>query len=87
MGSGLHSDGQNVRRSLRRLNVSENRMGHVRYTEFQTLPMRFGGALGRAILGILFGMDHCHRHFEVFQRQLELVRIALLRFPTEHRLL
>jgi hypothetical protein len=48
---------------------------------------RFGGALGGPILGILFGMDHGHGRFEVFQRQFELVRIALLRFPTEDRLL
>ena len=44
---------------------------------------RLGGALGSAILGILFGMDHRHGGFEIFQRQLELVRIALLRFPAE----
>jgi len=48
---------------------------------------RFGGALGGPILGILFGMDHRHGRFEVLQRQLELVRIALLRFPAEDRLL
>lgn len=28
----------------------------------------FGGALGRTILGIPFGMDHRHGGFEVFQR-------------------
>lgn len=48
---------------------------------------RLRGALGRAILVILFGMDHCHRGFHIFQRQLELFRIALLRFPAEDRLL
>jgi hypothetical protein len=37
---------------------------------------RFGGALGRPILGILFGMDHRHRRFQIFQRQFELIRIA-----------
>ena len=47
---------------------------------------RFGGALGSPILGILFGMDHGHGRFEVFQRQLELVRIALLRPSPKGRL-
>lgn len=47
---------------------------------------RFGGALGSPILGILFGMDHHHRGFQIFQCQLELIRIALLRFPAEDRL-
>ena len=47
---------------------------------------RFGGALGGAILGIIFGMDHGHGRFEVFQCQFELVRIALLRLPAEDRL-
>ena len=39
---------------------------------------RLGRTLGGAIHGILFGMDHRHGGFEIFQRQLELVRIALL---------
>jgi hypothetical protein len=32
-------------------------------------------------------MDHGHGRFQIFQRQFELVRIALLRFPAEDRLL
>lgn len=38
MGCGPQSARHNVRRALRRLTVSENRMDQVRYTEFQTLP-------------------------------------------------
>lgn len=34
----LVKKGHTVRRALRRLNVSENCMGHIRYTEDQTLP-------------------------------------------------
>jgi transposase len=39
MGCGPQSAGHNVLRAFRRLNVSENRMAQVRYTEFQTLPI------------------------------------------------
>ncbi|MCR9068476.1 MAG: hypothetical protein NXH79_06485, partial [Rhodobacteraceae bacterium] len=38
MGCRPQSAGHNIRRALRRLNVSENRMGPLRYTEDQTLP-------------------------------------------------
>jgi len=38
MGCGPQSAGHNVRRALPRLNVSENRMGLLRYTEFRILP-------------------------------------------------
>lgn len=38
MGCGPQSAGHNVRRAFRRLTVSENRMGPVRYTEFRILP-------------------------------------------------
>ena len=48
---------------------------------------RFGRALGGPVLGILFGMGHRHRRFEVFQRQFELVRIALFRPPSKGCLL
>ncbi len=48
---------------------------------------RLGGALGGPILGILFGMDHRHGGFQILQRQLELVRIALLRLAAKDRLL
>ncbi|KRW94373.1 hypothetical protein AQY21_19830 [Paracoccus sp. MKU1] len=37
---------------------------------------RFGRALGGPILGILFGMDHRHRSFQIFQRQFERKRPA-----------
>jgi putative transposase len=42
MGCGPQSAGHNVRWALRRLTVSENRMGQVRYTDFQTLPCHTG---------------------------------------------
>src|SRR5690554_2599132 len=38
MGCSPQSAGHNIRWALRRLNVSENRMGPIRYTEVQTLP-------------------------------------------------
>jgi len=38
MGCGPQSVGHNVRRALRYLTVSENRIGPLRYTELQTLP-------------------------------------------------
>ena len=40
VGCGPQSAGHNVRRAFRRLTVSENRVGPVRYTDFQTLPAR-----------------------------------------------
>jgi hypothetical protein len=63
MGCGPQSAGHNVRRALRRLNVSENRMGQIRYTDFQTLPgeiflflasLRISSALQTLLFGFLF---------------------------------
>lgn len=39
------------------------------------------------ILGVFLGMDHCYGRFQILQRQLELVRVALLRPPPKGRLL
>lgn len=46
--------------------------------------------LGWACLGrinrLIFGMDHSNCRLDIFQRQLELIRIDLLGFAPEHRL-
>ena len=47
---------------------------------------RLGRPLCRAILGILFRVDGRNRGLQILQRQFELVRIALLRPPSEGRL-
>ena len=47
---------------------------------------RLRRALCRAIVGILFGVNHRYGRFQVIQRQFELVRCALLRPPFEGRL-
>ncbi len=46
-----------------------------------------GRAAGGAILGFVLGVDGRDGRFQIFQRQLELVRIALFRSAPEGRLL
>ena len=55
-----------------------------RLLEEQTIAM--AGLFFGLVLGIFFGMDRGNGRFEVFQRQLELVRIALLRPSPKGRL-
>lgn len=47
---------------------------------------RFGRTPGRSILSVFLGVDGRDGRFQILQRQLELVRIALFRPATEGRL-